>query len=95
MRITLHSVKRRKRASEDGLHFSAFAIHAPKLLLRSVAIYDGGKEPRAIDLLMRTYGLKREVVVALLTREVDCTFVGDTVVFDWPGDGSVTSEAEG
>jgi hypothetical protein len=55
---------------------------------------DGGPQPHLIRGLATAFGVKREVILALLCDEVDYTVEGGEVVFNWPGDDPMIEEVK-
>ena len=47
-----------------------------------------------IAILGESFGIKREVAVAILSGEVDLISEGDDVLFDWPDDKPYPEESK-
>lgn len=83
MKLRLQSYK--PEAREGTLPMS---VHAPGLLRWAKAGYGASKagDRTVVAIIAESFGLRREVVLAILTGEVDMVVEGDDVVVDWPGD---------
>lgn len=73
---------------KDGKMFVPMGIHTPGLIRWAKAGFTGKKNDRAVSIIAESFGLKRAVVFALLSGEVDWTVDGDDVVFQWHEDPS-------
>jgi len=90
MQIRLQSLKGEPR---EG--FVPMGIHTPGLIRWAVAGFDGKRNNPIVKVIAESFGLKREVALAILTGEVDYRVDGDDVVFDWPGDDPIVKEVSG
>ncbi len=90
----MHTVRLQSRSggepmeTADGRKFVPMGVHTPGLIRWAKAGFDSRNPSLAFD-LADAYGLRREVMVALLTGEVDFSVEGDEVVFGWPDDPNV------
>jgi hypothetical protein len=84
-KVRLQSVKGEVR-EVDGKMFVPMGIHTPGLIRWAKAGFTGKKNDRAVSIIAESFGLKRSVVFALLSGEVDYEVDGDDVVFQWPDD---------
>jgi hypothetical protein len=73
---------------KDGKKFMAMGVHTPGLIRWAKAGFDPRKPKIAFD-LADAFGVRNEVMVALLTGEVDFTVEQGEVVFQWPDDPNV------
>lgn len=79
------------REGKYGKLFVGLGCHTPGLIAWAKA---GGPQPKLIRGLAEAFGVKREVILALLTGEVDYTVEDDEVVFNWPGSDPFEKEAK-
>lgn len=63
------------------------SIHAPGLLRWAKAGYGANKDGDRVmvSIIAESFGLKREVALAILSGEVEMTVEGDDVIVEWPG----------
>lgn len=87
--IRLQSLKGEKR---EG--FIPMGIHTPGLIAWAKAGFSGKKGDPLVKIIAESFGLKREVALAILTGEVDYKVDGDDVVFNWPGDDALKEGGE-
>jgi len=69
-------------------------IHVPGLLRWAKAGFMGNGDDPMIAILGESFGIKREVAVAILSGEVDLISEGDDVLFDWPDDKPYPEESK-
>lgn len=59
-------------------------LHVPGLIRWAKAGFSGKGDDPIIAILCESFGIKREVAVAILSGEVSLINEGDDVLFDWP-----------
>lgn len=79
------------REGEDGKLYVGIGCHTPGLIAWAKA---SGPKPKLVKGLAESFGLKTEVMLALLTGEIDYTVEDDEVVFNWPGDDPMAKGVE-
>ena len=89
--VRLQSIKSEERKGEGGKSFLTMCVFTPGLIRWAKAGFAPSNPALAHD-LAASFGLKPEVMVALLTGEVDYQVEGDDVVFNWPGDNPNVEE---
>ena len=92
--IRLQSLKGERRTLENGRGFIPMGIHTPGLIAWAKAGFSGKKGDPLVKIIAESFGLKREVALAILTGEVDYKVDGDDVVFQWPGDDALEERGE-
>jgi hypothetical protein len=84
MEIRLQSLKPKPRNGTVPM-----SIHTPGLIAWAKAGYGAADKKNDLSLvttIAESFGLKREVVLAILTGEIESRIEGDDVVIEWPGD---------
>lgn len=83
MQLRLQSYKPEPR---DGT--VPMSVNAPGLLRWAKAGYGANKssDRTMVSIIAESFGLRREVALAILAGEVEMTVDGDDVIVEWPGD---------
>lgn len=83
--VRLQSAPSKVIEKDDGKQFMTMGVYAPGLIRWAKAGFNP-REPKLAFDLADAFHIKREVMVALLSGEVDYTVEGEDVVFGWPDD---------
>lgn len=91
--LRLQSLPAHEGAGDDGRLFVGMGVHTPGLIAWAKASRSC-RNPRLVQGLAQSFGLKPEVILALLTGEVEYRVEGDEVVFNWPGNDPFVKEVK-
>lgn len=81
MKVRLQSL-----TGEPREGFTPMGIHAPGLIRWAKHGYGASRKQdrQMVKVIAESFSLKREVVLAILTGEVEVVVEGDDVVIEWP-----------